>query len=177
MSTTSKQEFVKTFLPETIENINFAQIDMDITDLSLADVLRNVNKSFPLNTRIRNAIKSGTHAIGVLCKTELLYPISGLLLIVTGDSIDIEIISKNYIVISVQEDDITDDDKINHILEGITKYIILEFKDTIAKFREFYAKFIYDAYEMEAEFDDATDLYDILYRRYKEQDKKSRITK
>ena len=39
--TTTKQEFVKTFLPESVRDISFAQIDLDITDLSLADVLRN----------------------------------------------------------------------------------------------------------------------------------------
>ena len=167
MSITSKQEFVKTFLPDNIESINFAQIDMDITDLSLADILRNINKSFPQNSRIRNAIKSGTHAIGVLCKTELLYPLSGLLLIVTGDNTEIELVSKNYIVMSVQEEDIVNDDYITRILDGITKYIITEFKDTIDKFREFYVKFIYDAYEMESDVDDVDDLYDYLYRKYK----------
>jgi len=163
--TTSKEDFIKTFLPDSIKDINFAQIDMDITDLSLADILRNVNKTFPQNSRIRNAIKSGNHAIGVLCKTELLYPLSGLLLIVTGDDTSVEVISKNYIVITVQEDSITDDEKIKHILDGITKYIIVEFKDTIAKFREFYAKYIYDIYEMESEFDEEE--FEELYKRFR----------
>lgn len=161
----SKESFVKTFLPDSIKDINFAQIDMDITDLALADILRNINKTFPKNSHIRNAIASGNHAVGILCKTELLYPLSGLLLIVTGDDTLIELISKNYLVISVQEDDITDDEKIKNVLDNITKYIIVEFKDTIEKFHEFYAKFVYDEYEMESELEEFD--YDELYERFK----------
>ena len=161
MSTVSKQEFVKTFLPPRVNNINFAQIDLDISDLSIADILRNVNKTFPQNTRLRNAIASGTHAVGILCKTELLDPLSGLLLIITGNDTVIELVSRNYIVISIQEDLITDDDAIKHAIEGITKYIITSFKDSIAKFTDFYAKYVYDEYEMEYDED-----YDSIYDKY-----------
>lgn len=160
--TTSKQDFVRTFLPDSIESINFAQIDMDISDLSLSDVLRNANKTFPKNSKIRNLIASGKHAIGILCKSELLYPLSGVLLIVTGDDTQIEIVSKNYVVISVQEDRITNDDDIKDIINSITKYFITSFKDSIVKFEEFYAKFIYDPYELES--DDYED--DDIYTRY-----------
>ena len=163
----SKEAFIKTFIPDTIKDINFAQIDMDITDLALADILRNVNKTFPKNSHIRNAIASGNHAVGILCKTELIYPLSGLLLIVTGDDNIIELISKNYLVISVQEDDLTSDEKIKQILENITKYIIVEFKDSIEKFHEFYAKFIYDEYEMESEMEEFD--YNELYERFKKK--------
>ena len=31
--TTTKEEFIRTFLPETIVNVSFAQIDLDIADL------------------------------------------------------------------------------------------------------------------------------------------------
>lgn len=163
MSTTSKQDFIRTFLPSKINNINFAQIDMDISDLSLADIMRNVNKTFPKNTRIRNAIASGTHAVGILCKTELLEPLSGLLLIITGDDTVIELVSRNYIVISVQEDLITDDESIKHVIDGITKYIITSFKDSIVKFNDFYVKYIYDEYEMEL---DSNEDYATVYDKY-----------
>lgn len=160
--TTSKQDFVRTFLPDSIESINFAQIDMDISDLSLPDILRNANKTFPKNSKIRNSIASGHHAVGILCKTELLYPLSGILLIITGDDTRIEIVSKNYVVISVQENRITNEDDIRDIINGITKYLITSFKDSIAKFEEFYAKFVYDPYELESE--DLED--DDVYSRY-----------
>ena len=165
--TTSKQEFVRTFLPEEVRDVNFAQVNLDITDLSLGDILRNVNRTFPKNTRTRNAIESGNYAVAILCKTELLYPMSGLLLIITSGDSDIEIVSKNYIVIGVPEYLITNDDDIVRVLEQITKYIILEFRNSIAKFNEFYAKFVYDLYEMEEEFDESTDIIEELYNRYR----------
>lgn len=157
--TSTKHEFVKTFLPESVKDINFAQIDMDISDLSLADILRNVNSTFPKNSRIRNAIASGTHAVGILCKTELLDPISGLLLIVTGDDTPIEVVSRNYIVIAVSEERINSDEDIYHIIDSITKYIILSFKDSITKFEEFYAKYIYDQFEMETDEEEYASIY------------------
>lgn len=162
--TTSKHEFMRTFLPDTVEDISFAQIDLDITDLSLPDVLRNVNRTFPENSRNRNAIASGSFAVGVLCKTELLYPLAGLLLIITGNDTPIEIVSRNYVVISVQEDHIKTEDDIKTVIDNITKYIIVSFKDTIVKFHEFYAKFVYDEYEMEVEEDNTVE--DDIYQRY-----------
>lgn len=158
--TTSKQDFVRTFCPDSVQDINFAQIDLDITDLSLADILRNVNKTFPENCRIRNAIASGQYAVGILCKTELLYPISGILLIISGGTAKFEIVSKNYIVIGVQEKLITNDDDIKQVIDGITKYIITSFRDSIEHFHDFYAKFVYDEYEMEEEtYEDIEDFY------------------
>lgn len=159
MAITTKQEFIKTFLPPTVKNISFAQIDMDISDLSLADILRNVNTSFPKNGRDRNAIASGHFAVGILCKTELLEPLNGLLLIITGNDTEIEIVSRNYVVISVQEDRITTNDSVKEIIDSITKYIISSFKDSIEKFNEFYIKFVYDEFEMESDDDQGDDIY------------------
>ena len=80
----NKKEFIRKFLPDKIEDVSFAQIDMDITDLAIADVLRNINTTYPKNSRIRNAIIGGRVAVGVLCKTELIYPLSGIFLIVSN---------------------------------------------------------------------------------------------
>lgn len=161
-----KQEFVRTFLPDSVRDINFAQIDLDITDLSLADVMRNVNKTFPKNTRVRNAMASGQYAVGVLCKSESLYPLSGLLLIITGNDTRFEIVSKNHIVINVQEDDIVDDEHIKVVLDKITRYIITSFRDTIPKFDDFFVRFVYDPYEMESDSDEE-DILQTLYKLYK----------
>jgi hypothetical protein len=155
----SKQEFIKTFLPNTVEDITFVQINLDITDLSLADILRNIDTHFPKNSRTRNSLASGNSAVGILCKTELLDPLSGLLLIVTGGDVNIELVSRNYIVISVQEDQITNDDDIKHIIDKITKYMISSFKDSFEKFNDFYVKYIYDEYEMEQNQEDSEGPY------------------
>lgn len=143
----SKEEFVRTFLPADVTNISYAQIDLDISDLSIADILRNVNRVFPKNSRNRNSIASGNMAVAILCKSEYLYPVSGLLLMVTGENIDVELVSKNYIIISVPENHIADDDEIRQVLGNITKYLIANFKDTLRNFNDFYVKFVYDMYE------------------------------
>lgn len=148
---TTKEEFVRTFLPPDVTDISYAQIDLDISDLSIADVLRNINRAFPKNSRNRNSIISGNMAVAVLCKSEDLYPISGLLLIIAGENINIELVSKNYIIISVPETHIIDDDLINIVLNNITKYIIDNFKDTLKNFNDFYIKFVYDPCEDESE--------------------------
>lgn len=163
MTISSKEDFVKSFLPDTVRDIRFVSIDLDITDLSLADVLRNVNKTFPKNSKMRNFIAAGTYAVGILCRTELLYPMSGLLLIITGNDTHIEVVSKKYIVISISEDRLYNNDDIHTVIDKITKYIIVSFRDSIAKFNEFYAKFVYDEYEDD---DDEFDMDDDIYKRY-----------
>lgn len=144
---TNKQEFIRTFLPEKIEDISFAQIDLDITDLSLADVMRNVDHTYPPNSRVRNAIISGKVAVGVLCKSELLYPLSGVMIIISNGDVDLSIVSRNYMVIGISEERIRTDEEIKLVLDDLTHYIIKEFRHSIAKFDEFYVKFVYDPYE------------------------------
>lgn len=145
----SKSDFLRTFLPEGIEDVHYAQVDLDISDLSIADILRNANRNFPINTRNRNAIISGDLAIAILCKTETLFPLSGLLLIITNDELEVNIVSKNYIVISLSEDKIKDDVSIKEVTDSITRYLIQDFKDSLQDFNEFYVKFVYNEDELE----------------------------
>jgi len=140
----NKQDFLRAFLPDEVEDIHYAQIDLDVNDLSLADVLRNINTAFPKNSRSRNAIASNKLAIAVLCKSEYLYPLSGLLIIVAGDDVDIQIVSKNYIVIAASESRIETDEEIKVVVDHLSKYIIKEFKNSLEDFNSFYAKYIYD---------------------------------
>jgi len=147
----TKQEFIKSFLPEEIEDVTYAQIDLDVTDLSIADILRNLNRTYPKNTRNRNSIASGQLAVGLLCKTESLDPLLGLFLILTNEENSIEIVSRNYIVISIPENKITSNDDIKEVLDKITLYLVKSFKDSLKNFNEFYIKYIYDLYEYEAE--------------------------
>ena len=81
----SKEEFIRSFLPDEVENIELTQINMDITDLGLADILRNLNKMYPYNTRSRNSIISGKTVVGVLCRTQTLSPLSGLFILICAD--------------------------------------------------------------------------------------------
>lgn len=150
--TDNKKVFIQSFFPDKIEDIHYAQINLDASDLSVADVLRNVNKTFPQNTRNRNMIIDGQKAVAILCKTELLDPLSGLLLLITSDDVDINIVSKNYIVIGVSEAKITNDEDICDVIKKLTKYLTINFKGCLASFNDFYAKYIYDLSEQEASF-------------------------
>ena len=42
-----KKDFIRQYLPNTIEDIHIVQIDLDITGLTLCDILRNINITFP----------------------------------------------------------------------------------------------------------------------------------
>lgn len=150
----TKEEFLKTFLPESVKEIIFTQINLDITDLSLADILRNIDSTYPKNTRKRNAIASGTMAIGVLCKTETLDPMQGIFILIGGGDLNIQIVSKRYIVLYVHESKITSDRLINGAIQKITDALVEIFKDDIDNLGEFYRKFIYDPYSDEDHVDD-----------------------
>ena len=150
----TKQDFIKTFLPDTVEEVSFAQIDMDITDLSLSDIIRNVNRTYPINSRDRNAIASGRLAVGILCKTELIDPLSGIFLIFADEDNDIQIVSKNYIVLVISESRIRTDKDILEIFDKVTSYLVENFKDCIYKFKDFFVKFIYNPDEMLEDEDD-----------------------
>ena len=43
----AKYQMLKDIFPEKIKQVNFAVIDMDVTMLSVADILRNIDRSFP----------------------------------------------------------------------------------------------------------------------------------
>jgi len=147
----SNKEFIQTFFPSGIDEISYVQIDLDITDLSVADILRNINKTFPINSKDRNSITNGNFVVGILCKSEKLDPMAGLLLLITNDTNNINIVSRNYIAISIPESKIQNEEDIKETLDNITHYLIKNFKDVIIEFANFYVKYIYDNYEYESE--------------------------
>ena len=61
-----KYSMLRDIFPEDIKQVHFANVDMDITMLSIADILRNVHRNFPKNTAARNALANGTMAVAVL---------------------------------------------------------------------------------------------------------------
>lgn len=147
----SKADFIRTFMPESVVSVECAQINLDITDLTLGDILRNLNKTYTPNSRARNAIISGSMVAAVLCKTETLDPLTGLFIILSNDSLEFQMVSRNYIVVCISENNITDDEKIVGTIERITKYIAKNFKSSLADLHGFYSRFIYDPTELEME--------------------------
>lgn len=149
LTNTEKIEMVKRMVPETVESISFVKIDLDITDLSIADILRNIDKTFPKNSRDRNMIASARMVVAVLCKSTLLRPLDGLILIISDNGARIQIESKNYIVVSVSEDTISDKNKIMDMLDRFTTYLIHNYGEKVESFKDFYMKYIFDDYELD----------------------------
>ena len=147
----SKEEFIRSFLPDEVENIELTQINMDITDLGLADILRNLNKMYPYNTRSRNSIISGKTVVGVLCRTQTLSPLSGLFILICADHLidKFEMMATNYLVLCLSEKTMRSDDAINNAIYNLTDYLIANYRDTIKNISDFYRKYIFDPSEMD----------------------------
>lgn len=145
----TRMQMLREILPPNINDIHMAVVDMDITMLSVADILRNINRTFPPNTSMRNAIANGKMAVAVLCKTQRIKPFNGMVIIVTAKGNDVDIRSKNYIVLSVAEPTIQSEEKILDMLDSFTSYLIKNYAADIPDFKEFYSIHIYDAFELE----------------------------
>lgn len=137
--------------PESVKQVNFAVIDMDVTRLSVADILRNVDRNFPKNSSARNAIANGNMAVAILCKTELLKPLSGLIIVICDDGEKIHIRSKDYVVLGISECTISFADNIMDMLDKLTTYLIQNYGEIIPSFDKFYTLYVYDAYELEGD--------------------------
>ena len=144
----NKIDFLKKFLPDTIKDIDYTQINLDITDLSFSDILRNLNKMYPPNSRNRNAIENGDMALGVLCKTETVEPYNGIFLLVCKKDLEINILSRNYIVLCISEHRIRTEEQLENLMDDITKYLIKAHYDTLRNLPDFYRKFIYNESEL-----------------------------
>ena len=111
---------------------------------------------YPYNSRSRNSIISGKTIIGVLCKTETLYPLSGLFVIIGADHLmdKFEMMSTNYLVLCLSEKTMRSDDSINNAIYNFTEYLIQNYRDTIKNLASFYRQFIYDPSELVDSDDD-----------------------
>lgn len=147
-------DFIRNFLPGTVKDIDFTQINLDITDLSISDILRNLNKLYPPNSKNRYAIENGEFALGVLCKSETLEPYNGVFLLISKKELDINIASTNYIVLCISEERIRTEDSIIRLMDEITNYLIDEHYETMRTLPEFYKKFVYNEHELYDDDDD-----------------------
>lgn len=158
----SKEEFLRSFLPKTVRNIEYTQINIDTSDLSISDVLRNLNKIYPRNSKNRNEIESGSLVVGVLCRTETLYPYKGLFLLLTSDTITTNIASSDYIVMCISESRIISEDNINMLIDDITKHLIENYHEVLRDFSDFYRKYVYNESELYDEDDDLPTNYQFI---------------
>lgn len=141
-----KKKFLMSFLPESVEDLKVIHIDLELTGLTLCDILRNINKSFPKNSKDRYDMMDGKKLIAVICKSDLLYPISGIILLV-GGNLDIRIKSRNYVLISVNEADIADEETLDHVNTDIMVYLAKTLIPYVKAFNEFSNRSLYNDYE------------------------------
>lgn len=153
MTIYNQQDFIRTFLDDRIEEISFAQIDLDASDMSISDILRNINATYPKNTRCRNLITSGRLAVAVLCKSDFIYPMRGLIVIVANTEKPIEVVSKDYIVMTVTDEDIESDKEIVDIIKSLTNFLVENYQDVFENFEEFYVRYVYNP-EEDSEWDE-----------------------
>lgn len=141
-----KKKFLMEFLPESVEDLQLVMIDLEMTGLTICDILRNINRVYPQNTRDRYKIIDGRKVIAVICKSELLDPISGIVLLI-GGGLDIQIKSKNYILISIDEKHIADEESLNNINTEIMVYLAKLLSGVVPEFIKFSNRSLYNDYE------------------------------
>lgn len=144
----NKEEFIKKFLPESVKDIDYTQINLDTTDLSLSDILRNINALYPKNSKSRLSIENGDMAIGILCKSDSLYPYHGVFIIICKKDLDVQIISSSYIVLSISEEKITSEESLEELMDSILDFLLNQYSDSMSLLPEFYKKFVYNESEL-----------------------------
>ena len=145
-----KKTFITSFIPDA-KDISFVTIDLDTTDFTFGDILRNVNKAYPTTGRERNRIVSGDKAIALVLKSKYLTPLSGIVFLICNDSSKINVISRNYIVISISESSIRTEREITITVDALGDYFRENYKYDIDGFDELYQRYVYDV--------DVEDLY------------------
>ena len=138
--------FILSLLDPEPEDLELVQIDLDIADITICDILRNLNKIYPNNCRDRFAMKDGKKVVAVICKSDLLEPISGIVLVIGKDP-TINTKTRNYLILSIDESFISNEDSINALNDDMTKYMIETISQGIPLFNKFYCRYVYNDYE------------------------------
>lgn len=138
-----KYTFISHHIPDA-KDISIVTINLDSTDFTIGDVLRNVNKAYPISGRERNLIMCGDKAVALILKSKFMNPLSGIVLIICGNSDKINILSRNYIVISISESSIRNTDDIAATVDALGDYFRENYKYDLEHFDELYKRYIYD---------------------------------
>ena len=141
-----KKKFLMSFLPDSVEDLQLVMIDLEMTGLTICDILRNINRVYPQNASDRYNMIDGKKVIAVICKSELLDPVAGIVLLVGGD-LDIQISSKNYMLISIDERDIRTEESLNRINTEIMVYLAKQLTGIVPDFIKFSNRSLYNDYE------------------------------
>lgn len=147
MCMNDKKAFIKTFFPDTVEDIQLVYMNLDQNKLTFCDILRNINRYFPSNSKDRNDMRDGKKVVAVICRSDLIEPLNGIVLLISHD-VQIRAESKSYVLISIDEEDIATEDSLNDVNEEITVYLAKLIREAVVNFDEFYLRHIYNDYEL-----------------------------
>ena len=150
-----KKQFIKSFFPPSVTDIQLVHMDLDQTGLTLCDILRGINTVFPDNSSGRYDMIDGHKVVAVICRSDLIEPINGIILLVSH-GVEIHTSSLSYILITVDERDIKTEESLNAINNSIAMYLAKELRNKVVNFDEFYVKYVYNDYE-ERQYDDDFD--------------------
>lgn len=150
-----KKKFIKSFFPSTVTDVQLVHMDLDQTGLTLCDILRGINTVFPSNSSGRYDMIDGRKVVAVICRSDLIEPINGIILLISH-GVEIHTNSLSYVLISVDERDIRNEDSLNDINNSIAMYLAKELRNKVANFDEFYVKYIYNDYD-DRQYDDDYD--------------------
>lgn len=137
-------EEIRKIFPNTVRDVKVVSIDLDFTGMSVADILRNLNKSYPRIGHERGMMKTGKMVVCVLTKSELLYPYKGIVFMITNDQMEISAFTKKYLIFVIDQEDLSDEDSILNIVDRLTRYLVKYTKNEILKLQDFFVKYVYD---------------------------------
>lgn len=143
-----KKAFIKSLMNPEPESIEIVQINLDISDITICDILRNFNTVFPENCRDRFEMRDGKKVYTIICKSDYLQPLTGIIILIGKDP-DINVECRNYLVLSIDESDIVSEKRINELNDGITRYMLESVAKIMPNFEKFYCRYMYNDYELE----------------------------
>ena len=146
-----KKGFILSLLDPQPKDVDIIQIDLETADITICDIFRNFNKIFPDNCMERYEIRNGEKVYAILCKSQLLNPLSGIIFII-GHKCNVNTSSRNYLIMSINENDIDTEDKINRVNDAITDYMIMTISKYLPEFDKFYCRYVYNDYEQVENF-------------------------
>lgn len=145
----NKMDIIRSFISDKVSDISAVQFDLDIRQMTIPDIFRDINDVYPVGSRERDNIRDGRFVIGILCVSEYLAPYKGIIFLLSNDKIEPKGESSKYILLAIDEEMIQSDEHVYVLSQRISEYLLKNFADDMPKLKDFYVRYLYDDYERE----------------------------
>ena len=145
----NKMDIIRSFISDKVSDISAVQFDLDIRQMTIPDIFRDINDVYPVGSRERDNIRDGRFVIGILCVSEYLAPYKGIIFLLSNDKIEPKGESSKYILLAIDEEMIQSDEHVYVLSQRISEYLLKNFAEDMPKFKDFYVRYLYDDYERE----------------------------